>query len=208
MYQIFKRCFDCVAALLLFVVISPLFAILALLVRAQIGSPIFFRQMRTTKDGRQFGIVKFRSMTNACDEDGNLLPDEKRLTRLGRILRATSLDELPELLNIIKGDMAVVGPRPMPAKYDAYYTPEEKKRFLVRGGLIPPEVLYRNVQPTWDEQLKYEADYGENVSLKLDAKIVFAVFRGLFTRYQNDYGEYVRMDLDQERTLGKETVTV
>ena len=104
-----------------------------------------------------------------------------------------------ELLSIIAGNMSVIGPRPLPPSYDEYYTEDEKKRFNVRGGLIPPEVLYNNVQPTWDEQLRYEADYAETLSMKKDVEIIIAVFRGLFTRYKNDYGEYVRKSLDEER---------
>ena len=142
-------------------------------------------------------------MTEEKDENGNYLPGEVRLTKFGRLLRASSLDELPELFAIIKGDMSVIGPRPMPVQYDPYYTEREKLRFNVRGGLIPPEVLYNNVQPTWDEQLEYEASYAENLSLKQDISVFFAVFKGLFTRAENNYGEYVRKCLDEERSAKK-----
>lgn len=198
-YKTFKRIFDFTSALLLLIVISPLFLVLMLLVRLSIGSPIFFKQKRTGLDMKPFEIIKFRSMTNETDSDGHLLPDEERVTYVGKFLRATSLDELPELLSIIAGNMSVIGPRPLPPSYDEYYTEDEKKRFNVRGGLIPPEVLYNNVQPTWDEQLRYEADYAETLSMKKDVEIIIAVFRGLFTRYKNDYGEYVRKSLDEER---------
>lgn len=199
MYQCFKRAVDFTASLLLLIVISPIFVVIMVLVRCQLGSPVFFKQVRCGRFAKEFSIVKFRSMTDKKDEHGNDLPDEERLTKLGRVLRATSLDELPELLNIIKGDMAVIGPRPLPMKYNEYYTERERKRHLVRGGLIPPEVLFHNVQPTWEEQLEYETWYAENVSLKTDLKIILAVFKGLFTRYKNDYGEYVRVNLDDER---------
>lgn len=198
-YKTFKRIFDFTSALLLFILISPLFLILMLLVRLSIGSPIFFKQKRTGLDMKPFEIIKFRSMTNETDSDGKLLPDEERVTYVGKFLRATSLDELPELLSIIAGNMSVIGPRPLPPSYDEYYTEDEKRRFDVRGGLIPPEVLYNNVQPTWDEQLRYEADYAQNLSMKKDMEIIIAVFRGLFTRYKNDYGEYVRKSLVEER---------
>ena len=109
------------------------------------------------------------------------------------------MDELPELIPIIKGEMSVIGPRPLPPKYDSYYTEREILRFNVRGGLIPPEVLYNNVQPTWDEQLEYEASYAEKLCFTLDFWIIVAVFRGIFTRYKKDYGKYVRQGLDEER---------
>lgn len=166
MYLVFKRCFDIISSLLLLIVISPLFLVLALLVRLKMGSPIMFHQVRTGKGMKQFGMTKFRTMTNDTDKEGNLLPDEQRQTKFGKWLRSSSLDELPELLNIIKGDMSVIGPRPLPPIYDDYYTEEEKKRFKVRGGLITPDSIDPNPVISWDKQLAYEADYGENVSLK------------------------------------------
>ena len=138
-------------------------------------------------------------MTNDTDEDGNLLPDEQRQTKFGKWLRSSSLDELPELLNIIKGDMAVIGPRPLPPVYDDYYTEEEKKRFLVRGGLVTPDSVDPSPVISWDKQLQYEADYGENVSLIKDLKIFVGVFRILLRRTETDYGEYVREALNVER---------
>ena len=199
MFRAFKRAFDFISSLTLFIVISPLFLLLIVLVRCKIGSPVFFKQKRTGMGMKPFYIMKFRSMTEERDENGNYLPDSVRLTKLGKTLRATSLDELPELLSIIKGDMSVIGPRPLPTDYNDYYSEREKRRFEVRGGLIPPEVLYNNTRPTWDEQLEYEASYAENLSIKNDAKIMIAVFKGLFSRYSNNYGEYVRPDLDKER---------
>lgn len=199
MYLVFKRCFDFISSLLLLIVISPLFLVLALLVRLKMGSPIFFHQVRTGKDMKQFGMTKFRTMTNATDEEGNFLPDEQRQTKFGKWLRSSSLDELPELLNIIKGDMSVIGPRPLPPIYDNFYTEEEKKRFKVRGGLITPDSIDPNPVISWDKQLAYEADYGENVSLKKDLMIFVGVFRILFKRTTTDYGEYVREPLNVER---------
>ena len=199
MYLVFKRCFDFISSLLLLIVISPLFLVLALLVRLKMGSPIFFHQVRTGKGMKQFGMTKFRTMTNATDIEGNLLPDEQRQTKFGKWLRSSSLDELPELLNIIKGDMAVIGPRPLPPVYDDYYTEEEKKRFLVRGGLVTPDSVDPSPVISWDKQLQYEADYGENVSLIKDLKIFVGVFRILLRRTETDYGEYVREALNVER---------
>lgn len=199
MFRVFKRIFDFVSALVLFIVISPLFLVLIILIKLKIGSPVFFKQVRTGMNMEKFSIIKFRTMTEERDENGEYLPDEVRLTKLGKFLRATSLDELPELIPIIKGEMSVIGPRPLPPKYDQYYTEREKLRFSVRGGLIPPEVLYNNVQPTWDEQLEYEASYAEKLCFSLDFSIIVTVFKGLFTRYKKDYGEYIRQGLDEER---------
>lgn len=195
----FKRGFDFISALLLFVVISPLFLILMVLVRIKLGSPVFFTQVRSGMDQKPFYIKKFRSMTNERDANGELLPDEKRQTKFGCLLRSTSLDELPQLLNIITGDMAVIGPRPLPPAYDKYYSDYECNRFKVRGGLIQPEVLHGTICPTWDEQLKWEADYARNLSLKTDVGIFVAVFKALVQRRNSDYGEIVRDKLINER---------
>lgn len=203
-YKAFKRAFDFTAALLLFIVISPLFLILMICASFSIGSPIFFHQERSGKDEKPFGLIKFRTMTNATDANGKLLPDAERLTKFGRFLRNSSLDELPELLNIIKGDMAVIGPRPLYLKYNLYYTEYERKRNMVRGGLIPPESLYHDSFLTWEKQLKYEADYAENLSLALDVKILISVFKTMLRRNKEDYGAYSRKPLDVERANMKQ----
>ena len=200
MYKTFKRCFDFISALLLLIVISPIFILLAILVRINLGSPIFFHQTRTGKDMRPFGMTKFRTMTDKRDADGNLLPDKDRSTKFGKWLRSTTLDELPELLNIIKGDMSVIGPRPLYPKYNDYYTEEEKKRFLVRGGLVTPDSVDPEPVISWDKQFKYKADYAENLSLKKDISIFIGVFRILFKRNTTNYGSYSRMPLDVERS--------
>lgn len=201
MYKCVKRVFDFTSALMLFIVILPFFCIIALLTRILNGKPIFFRQQRTGLNMKKFYMLKFRTMTDTYDETGNLLPDEQRLTKWGKFLRTTSLDELPELINIIRGDMSVVGPRPLPVKYDSYYSEEELKRFNVRGGLIPPcGSLEKNAIVTWDKQFEYEAWYADSLSLKLDLKIMFAVFRILFQRNEGGYGSYVRKPLDVERS--------
>ena len=199
MYKTFKRCFDFVSALLLLILISPIFILLAILVRINLGSPIFFHQTRTGKDMRPFGMTKFRTMIDKRDADGNLLPDKDRSTKFGNWLRSTSLDELPELLNIIKGDMSVIGPRPLYSKYNDYYTDEEKKRFLVRGGLVTPDSVDPDPVISWDKQFRYEADYAENLSLKKDINIFIGVFRILFKRNTTNYGAYTRKPLDVER---------
>lgn len=200
LFRAFKRVFDFVSALLLFIVISPLFLVLMILVRVKIGSPIFFTQERSGLHQKNFYIKKFRSMTNERDSDGNLLPDDQRLTKFGRLLRSSSLDELPELLSIIKGDMSVIGPRPLPPTYNQYYTERELKRFEVRGGLLPPDSVEDSAIITWDKQLEYEASYAENLSLKNDLRIFFSAISIVFTRNETDYGTYVRKSLIEERS--------
>ena len=199
MYKVFKRCFDFTSATLLLLVISPLFLVLMLLVRIKHGNPVFFRQQRTGQGLKPFMLMKFRTMTNATDIEGILLPDNQRVTKFGLWLRNSSLDELPELINIIKGDMAVIGPRPLLPQYDDYFTEREKKRFDVKGGLIPPESLHSDSFLTWDKQLEYEASYAENVSFVLDAKILFSVFKTMLKRGEEDYGGYERKSLIEER---------
>lgn len=205
MYRLFKRCFDLVSAFLLLIIIGPVFLVLALLVRINLGSPIFFHQIRSGKDMKSFGMTKFRTMTDERDAAGNLLPDEKRSTRFGKWLRSTSLDELPELLNIIKGDMSVIGPRPLYPRYNDYFTTEEKKRFLVRGGLITPDSIDPEPIISWEKQFMYEADYAENLSLKKDLDIFVGVFRILFKRNTTNYGAYSRKPLDVERANMKKS---
>lgn len=199
MYKFWKRAFDFSSSLVLFIVISPLFLVLAILVRINLGSPILFRQVRTGKGMRNFSIMKFRTMTNAKDKDGRLLPDEERFTKFGRWLRSSSLDELPELFNIINGDMSVIGPRPLPPTYNDYYKKEEMDRFKVRGGLVTPDSVDSNPIISWDKQFEYEADYGRNISLKKDIQIFIGVFHILFKRTETDYGEFVRKALNVER---------
>ena len=198
-YKVINRTFDFTSALLLFIVISPLFLVLMICAYFSIGRPIFFRQERSGLHGKPFYLIKFRTMTDARDVEGNLLPDSERQTKFGRFLRNTSLDELPELLNIIKGDMAVIGPRPLYVRYNQYYTEYEIKRNNVRGGLIPPESLHHDSFLTWDKQLKYEADYAENLSCSLDLKILLSVFKTIVLRKKTEYGEYERQALDVER---------
>lgn len=198
-FRVFKRMFDFVSALFLLIAISPVFFLLVLMVRVKLGSPVFFTQERTGKDMKKFKLIKFRTMTNEKDKNGKLLPDEMRQTKFGGFLRSSSLDELPELLCIIKGDMSVIGPRPLPPIYDDYYTDKELKRFCVKGGLIPPDSIDDNAVISWDEQFEYEANYAENLSLINDMKIFFNVFKIIFQRKETDYGNFVRKPLYEER---------
>lgn len=198
-YRVIKRTFDFTSALLLFIAISPLFLILIICAYFSIGKPVFFRQERSGLHGKPFYLIKFRTMTDERDENGYLLSDKERLTKFGEFLRNTSLDELPELLNIIKGDMSVIGPRPLYIRYNDYFTKYELKRNTVRGGLIPPESLYHDSFLTWDKQLQYEADYADNLNFLLDLKIMISVFKTIVKRRRTRYGEYERIDLDEER---------
>lgn len=199
MYPYVKRIFDLVSSCLLLIVISPIFLVLMLLVRYKLGSPIFFRQVRTGRDMKNFKILKFRTMTDEKDELGNMLSDDKRLTNFGKWLRSTSLDELPELFNIIRGEMSVIGPRPLPPEYNAYYTISELDRFRVRAGLITPDSIDPNPVIQWDKQFEYEADYGSNISLKKDLQIFIGVFRILLRRNESQYGSFNRTSLAAER---------
>lgn len=173
--------------------------VLSVIVRLKLGGPVFFKQERTGMNMKTFHMIKFRTMTSECDEHGELLPDEKRQTPFGVWLRNTSLDELPELFNIIKGDMSVIGPRPLPVSYDAYYSEREKSRFNVRGGLITPDCIDPDPMISWDEQLEYDADYGSDLTISKDMKVFFSVFRILCSRSQADYGAVVRKPLNVER---------
>ena len=178
---------------------SPILIIIAIVVEIQMGHPFYFTQIRTTRGLKEFRLIKFRSMTNAKDENGELLPDDQRRTKFGNLLRASSLDELPELYNIIKGDMSIIGPRPLLPAQNPYYREKELDRFNVRGGLIPPEVMYGKTSPSWDEQLGWEGEYGRNCSFALDVKILLSVFKVLIKRNKEGFGAVSRSRLAVER---------
>ncbi len=197
--RFFKRFFDIIFSGLALIITSPIMLIVAVLVKIFMGGSVLFRQQRTGKNDKVFYINKFKTMSDKRDEKGELLPDEQRRSRFGDILRTTSLDELPELWNIFVGDMSIIGPRPLFASYLEYYTEDENKRNLVRGGIIPPEVLLTNITPSWDEQLKIEAEYAQRVTLWLDVKVFFGVFANLRRRMKQSYGEYARQPLNKER---------
>ena len=177
-----KRCLDIVLAGGALVVLSPVLAVTAVLVRTKLGSPVIFHQDRPGTDGKIFRLYKFRSMTDEKDENGNLLPDEVRLTAFGKKLRATSLDELPELWNILKGDMSIVGPRPLLVRYLPLYNEEQRHRHDVRPGLTGwAQVNGRNAL-SWEEKFRYDVDYVQNVSFALDAKTVLLTVKKVFAR--------------------------
>ena len=167
-----KRLLDILLSGCALIVLSPVLLIVAILVRTKLGSPVIFCQERPGKDEKIFKMYKFRSMTDERDEDGTLLPDEVRLTKFGRLLRSTSLDELPELWNIFKGDMSIVGPRPLLVKYLSYYTEEEHHRHDVRPGLTGlAQVSGRNFLP-WEERFALDNSYVQRVSLREDLMIL------------------------------------
>ncbi len=195
-----KRCLDFILALLAIIVLSPIILVTALLVRVKLGSPVLFCQIRPGKDGKLFRMYKFRSMTSETDENGKLLPDEVRLTSFGKKLRSTSLDELPELFNILKGDMSIVGPRPQLVRDMVFMTPEQNRRHEVRQGLTGlAQVKGRNAI-TWEEKLAYDIQYVDNISFWNDVKIIFETVKSVFAKEgisaegmetAEDFGDYL-----------------
>lgn len=168
-----KRCLDLLLSLCGILVLSPVLLVLCVLVRVKLGSPVLFRQERPGKNERIFTLCKFRTMTDEKDENGDLLPDAVRLTKFGRFLRATSLDELPELFNILKGDMSIIGPRPLLVSYLPYYSEREKLRHSVRPGLTGlAQVSGRNFLD-WDRRLEKDVEYVENLSFGMDVKVLW-----------------------------------
>jgi sugar transferase EpsL len=167
-----KRFFDLAIAIPSVIILTPVFVLIGFFVHMKIGSPVLFKQVRPGKDGKPFTNYKFRTMTDELDGDGNLLPDGERLTPLGRFLRKTSLDELPELFNVLKGDMSIVGPRPLLMQYLDRYTPEQARRHEVKPGITGwAQVNGRNAI-SWEEKFEYDVWYVDNWSLWLDVKII------------------------------------
>ncbi|MBQ6846155.1 MAG: sugar transferase [Oscillospiraceae bacterium] len=178
--RFFKRPIDIFCALLAIIVFSWLYIIVAILVRIKLGSPVLFKQERPGKDGKIFKLYKFRTMTDEKDENGELLPDDVRLTKFGRLLRKTSLDELPEAFNILKGDMSVVGPRPLLVEYLPYYTEEETHRHDVRPGLTGLAQVKGRSFISWEEIFAYDLEYINKVTFVNDLKIVFLTAKKAF----------------------------
>ncbi len=167
-----KRVVDIVGATLALVLLAPLLLSIAVLVRLKLGSPVLFRQVRPGLHGKPFVIYKFRTMTDARDANGVLLPDEQRLTRFGQFLRSTSLDELPELLNVLKGEMSLVGPRPLLMEYLERYTPEQARRHEVKPGITGWAQIHGRNAISWEEKLRLDVWYVDNWSLGLDFRIL------------------------------------
>jgi sugar transferase EpsL len=177
-----KRAFDLVLVVPALIVLTPVMAILAVLIRIAMGSPVIFTQERAGKDGKPFKLYKFRSMTNARDAQGNLLPDEQRLTPFGKFLRSTSLDELPQLFNVLRGDMSLVGPRPLLVKYIDRYTQDQRRRLEVLPGITCQAVLHGRSNQTWDQILAHDVWYVDHISLWTDLRILLGTVRVVLTR--------------------------
>ncbi len=198
---VFKRVYDIICALLVFVFLWPLWIALAILVKTKLGSPIYFKQVRPGKDGKLFTLYKFRTMTNERDEGGKLLPDEKRLTSFGKWLRRTSLDEMPEAINIFLGQMSVVGPRPLLVKDYVFFDERIMKRQLVKPGLTGLAQIRGRNNISWEDKFEYDLEYCKKITLFNDIKLVFQTIYKAFFKHENverngfatdeDYGDYL-----------------
>lgn len=177
-----KRAFDALAAGGALVVVSPVIAITALAVRIRLGSPVLFRQERAGRDGVPIEIVKFRSMIDGRGPDGEPLPDADRLPKFGRTLRATSLDELPQLWSVVRGDMSLIGPRPLPLKYVSRYSPEQRRRLEAIPGVTGWAQVQGRNELAWPDKLAFDVWYVDHASWRVDAKIVALTLRAVFGR--------------------------
>ncbi len=199
-----KRVLDVLLSGFTIIILSPIMLIIAILVRVKLGSPVIFRQERPGKNEKLFKLFKFRTMTEDKDENGEPLSDEIRLTNFGRILRETSLDELPELLNIFKGDMSIVGPRPLLVRYLPFYKDEERIRHSVRPGLTGLAQVNGRNNIDWDERLKYDIKYVENITFIGDVKIILQTIGKVLKRSDIASGQQlIIQDLDKERNWMK-----
>jgi len=177
-----KRLLDILLSLTGIILLCWLYLILFILVKVKLGSPVLFRQQRPGKNEKIFTLYKFRTMTDARDENGNLLPDEVRLTAFGKMLRSTSLDELPELFNILKGDMSLIGPRPLLVKYLPLYNEEQKHRHDVRPGLTGLAQVNGRNAISWEKKFEYDVEYVRNLSFLLDCRILLQTVKAVFKR--------------------------
>ncbi len=182
MYKYIKRFFDFVSALLALIVFSILLAVVAVLVKVKLGSPVIFKQERPGLNNKVFTLYKFRTMTDERDENGELLPDEVRLTKFGQFLRNTSIDELPELINILKGDMSVIGPRPLLVQYIPLYNEHQARRAEVKPGLSGWAQVNGRNSVTWEDKFDMDVYYVDNYSLALDIKILFMTVKNVIKR--------------------------
>lgn len=201
-YQRFgKRAIDLCLSLILLILFWWVLAVVALLVRVKLGRPVLFRQPRPGKNEKIFNLYKFRTMTDERDESGNLLPDEVRLTKFGKALRATSLDELPEVFNILLGEMAIIGPRPQLVRDMVFMTPEQRRRHCVRPGLSGLAQVNGRNAIAWDDKLAYDLDYIEHITFAGDVVIFFKTLAKAFVKQEGitedgmataaDYGDYL-----------------
>lgn len=177
-----KRCLDFLLSLCGIIVLSPVLLVVAVLVRVKLGSPVLFRQERPGRHEKIFTLYKFRTMTDERDEDGNLLPDDRRLTGFGKMLRSTSLDELPELFNILKGDMSVIGPRPLLVRYLPRYNDFQRQRHNVRPGLTGLAQINGRNAITWEEKFAYDVEYVNHLTFAMDVRIFIGTIRAVCKR--------------------------
>ncbi len=221
--KFFKRIIDFALSLLALIVLSPVLAVLTVVGAIVMQGNPFFTQIRPGKDEKLFKLIKFRSMTNKKDENGNLLPDEKRLTGYGRFLRSTSLDELPELINILKGDMSIVGPRPQLVRDMVFMSDEQRKRHMVRQGLTGLAQINGRNNMSWEQKLEYDLEYIENITFWGDVKIILKTVKKVFVRdgisaegmdTAEDFGDYLlrtgaveKEDYDIKQAFAKELLT-
>ena len=203
--RFFKRPLDFICGLAAVVVFSWLYLIVAILVRVKLGSPVLFTQDRPGKDEKIFKLYKFRTMTDARDENGELLPDEVRLTKFGRMLRSTSLDELPEAFNILKGDMSVIGPRPLLVRYLPRYNKEQHRRHEVRPGLSGYAQVHGRNAVSWQEKFKMDVEYVDHITFLGDLKIIWDSVMVAFVRRN---GISSATSATMEEFMGNETVEV
>lgn len=204
--RFFKRPIDFLCALATILVFWWLYLIVAIVVKIKLGSPVLFIQERPGKDEKIFKLYKFRTMTDAKDDNGNLLPDDVRLTKFGRFLRSTSLDELPEAFNILKGDMSVIGPRPLAVQYLPYYTKKEKHRHDIRPGLSGLAQINGRNDLKWEERFFYDLQYAKKISFLGDLKIVLLTIKKVLKREDvviRGYGKAVDFDVYRKENRGE-----
>ena len=202
MYKhLIKRFLDLGISLIALICISPLLIIVSIWLHfANKGAGAFFFQERPGKNGKIFKVIKFKTMTDECDAEGNLLPDSERLTKVGRFVRSTSIDELPQLINVLKGDMALIGPRPLLVKYLPYYTERERLRHTVRPGISGWAQVHGRNTAKWDERLEMDAYYAEHLSLWLDLKVIAITIKNVLMRKDISLdSNAVEPYLDEER---------
>lgn len=197
----FKRFLDFWISLITLICISPILLVVTFWLHfANKGAGVFFFQERPGKSEKLFKVIKYKTMTDECDADGILLPDSDRLTNVGRFVRSTSLDELPQLINVLKGDMALIGPRPLLVQYLPYYTKRERLRHTVRPGISGWAQVHGRNTAKWDDRLEYDAYYAENVSLMMDLKIIFMTIKNVLQRKDVSVDStLVESFLDEER---------
>lgn len=199
--KFFKRFLDFILSLMALLVLSPVLLILTVLGAIIMKGNPFFTQDRPGKDEKIFKLIKFRTMTCEKDQDGKLLPDDQRLTKYGRLLRSTSLDELPELINILLGQMSIVGPRPLLVRYLPYYTESERQRHSVRPGLTGYAQIHGRNLMNWDDRFRADCEYVQNITFMNDLKIIFGTVKKVIFREDITIdGDYVMQDLDIERS--------